>query len=172
MGNLQEKIDRTFKSKSVRKIAIAILLAMLIIFFIWYGSLGPDPEAGDYPSQEHLIEDYQKYVGKEVEVGGKVLGTDPLEIKAEHGDQEIVLTVIDTEEKPKKNDRVTVFGTLRENNTIEAENTVRHPFWRWIYMYAVSTVAAVWIGLRLIKQWRWNRDTWTFQQREGGENHG
>ncbi len=154
-----------FSSKLHRKLAIVSLLVILTVFFIWYGSLEPEPDRGDHPGGEHIIGDYEMHIGEKVEVGGEVIEEEPLRIEVEHGDQKIVLTIIDSEETVGRKDRVTVYGTLREGNVIECKNLVVRPYWNWIYMYAVSGVAAVWVGIRLLKQWKWDRENWTFEQR-------
>lgn len=174
-----------FRSAASRKVLIVILLIVLTVFFVWYGSMEPDPEKGDYPHQKHLIEDYEKYRDEKVEVGGKVIETNPLIIEVEHRDKTMNLTIVGAEESPSKDDKVSVYGTVRENHTIESENMVVQPLWRWIYMYGISSIAAVWIGLRLIKQWRWNGKKFAFEVREeplelkdlkrkisGGDSHG
>ncbi|GEM_PF-615409 len=155
-----------FEAKTSRKILIVVLSIVLAVFFVWYGSMEPAPDKGDYPGQEDLIKDYEKYIDEKAEVGGKVIETDPLVIETEYGDRTMDLTIVDAQESPSKNDRVTVYGTVRENHTIEAENMVVRPRWRWFYMYGISGIAAVWVGLRMIEQWRWNGKRFALEVRE------
>lgn len=157
-----------FRSKRARLITAVLLVLILILFFIWYGSLGPRPEKGSYPNQEHLIEDYEAYIGEEVEVGGEVIEADPLKIEAESGDKKIVLEITGLKENEDidEGDRLTVYGVAREHKTIEAENAVIQPFINWVYMYLVSGIAAVWVFVRIVKQWRWDPETASFKTRE------
>lgn len=155
-----------FRSGRSRLLVVILTLLILTFFFTWYGSLEPDPEKSSYPSQEHLIEDYDAYIGEEVKVGGKVIDTDPVKIEAEHGDESIELNITGVEESVEKGDRLTVYGVLKEDKTIAAENAVRHPFLNWNYMYIVSGAAAVWVLIRIVKQWRWDPETASLKVRE------
>ncbi len=155
-----------FRSGRSRLLIIILILLILTFFFIWYGSLGPNPEKGSYPNQEHLIEDYDAYIGEEVEVGGKVVETDPVRIEAEHGDESIELNITGVEESVEKGDRLTVYGTVEEEQTIEAENAVIQPVVNWLYMYLISGIAAFWVFLRIVKQWRWDSETASLKVRE------
>lgn len=164
-----------------------ILLSVLFFFFIWYGSLEPDPDKGSYPNEEHLIEDYDGYIREEVKVGGKVVETDPVEIEAESGSETILLRITGLEESVEKGDRLTVHGVVEEDKTIIVENAVVQPFVNWIYMYLVSGMAAIWVFIRIIKQWRWDaetaslkmreeslkiKDLWIGKDEDGGDDHG
>ncbi|MFO7791474.1 MAG: hypothetical protein R6W73_00645 [Candidatus Saliniplasma sp.] len=138
-----------------RKSAIVVLLVVLVILFVWSGSAGPEPEKGHYPSSKDVVMDYEDHVGEEVEIGGKVLDADPLTIEVEYGDESVLLEVINVDEDVEEGDRVSVFGTLRDDNTITAENVIVRPLINWYYMYGVSAVAAIWLLFRLITQWEY-----------------
>ncbi len=175
-----------FKNASLKKISLIIFILVLLIFFIWYGSIEPDPEKGHYPGEEEILQDYGEHVGRKVEVGGRVIEEEPLKIEIEYGSEKIELQVVGEKEEANENDRITVYGTLHENNTIVAENVVVRGYWRYIYMYTVSVGAAVWVGVRLFKSWRWDSDSFSFQKRDedlelkdmirkndrGGKGHG
>lgn len=149
-----------------RTIIVAILLVILLSLFIWYGSLSPAPEKDRFPGNDELVEDYDKYKGEKVEVGGEVIKTDPMMIEVESGDRTIELEITDLQERPDKGDRLTVFGTAGENNTVYSENALIRPSWRFVYMYGISIIAAVWIGLRLVGHWRFYRENLSFESRE------
>ncbi|MBS3817568.1 MAG: hypothetical protein KGY76_08415 [Candidatus Thermoplasmatota archaeon] len=154
------------KSGRARLCVIAFLLIILTGLFIWYGSLSPDPDNGNYPHQEHLIEDYDGYVGEEVELTGDVIETGPVKIEAEHGDETIVLTITDVEKDVEKGDRLSVYGVVKEDKTIKADNTVVHPPINYAYMYLISSVAAVWVFTRIVRQWRWDSQKAALKVRE------
>ncbi len=154
----------TFK----HRLAVVIILTVLLIsLFVWYGSLKPEPDVHRYPRAEDLIKDEEKYVGQEVEVGGRVVSTTPLIIEIEHGDDTRELYITGADEEPNKNDRVTVFGTLEDENTIAASEIIVKPFINYFYMYAVSVVAALWILFRISRQFRWDGEGKIFMKREG-----
>ncbi len=155
-----------FEDPKVRISIIIVLVAILIGFFVWHGTIQPDPEKGNYPGSEELIEEYDKHVGEKVEVGGKVVKTDPLTIETEHGDKSIELKITGTNVSVKEGDRLSVYGTLKEDGTIKAEEVVKTPYLNYVYMYLVSLVGAIWISIRLVKQWRWNSEELWFDKRE------
>ncbi|MFW6140980.1 MAG: hypothetical protein ACOC53_00295 [Candidatus Saliniplasma sp.] len=138
-----------------KKGLVAVLLLILVILFIWYGSASPEPEKGHYPGSEHIIKDHETYVGELVEVGGKVVDTDPLTIEVEYGDESLLLEVTDTDETAELGDRVSVFGTLEDDNTVRAEKIIVRPRRNWYYMYGVSGIAAVWLLIRIISYWEY-----------------
>ncbi len=153
----------TFKH---RLAVVIILIVILISLFVWYGSLQPDPDVHRYPGDEHLIKNRHEYVGDEVEVGGKVVSTSPLMIEIEYGDESRELYITGVDEELNKNDRVTVFGTLEDENTIAASEIIAKPYINYVYMYAVSVVAATWILFRIRGQFRWDKENWIFIKRE------
>ena len=138
-----------------RSALISVLLVLLFLSFIHYGSLEPEPELGYYPSEEHLIKDYGAYVDQRVSVGGKVIRTEPLTLRLKYGDETMEVTVIDAEESPKVGDVMSVYGVLREGDRIEAINTVNRSGWGMYYMYGVSVIAAFWIAIRIFRQYHW-----------------
>ena len=138
-----------------RKSMIAVLLIILLILFVWYGSASPEPEKGHYPGSEHVVQDREAYVGEKVDIGGRVVETDPLTIEVEYGEDSILLEIVNTPKDADVGDRVSVFGTLNENYTVTAENVIVRPRFNWYYMYGVSGVAAIWLSIRLISHWKY-----------------
>lgn len=155
-----------FESVRARIVVIVILFILLFSLFIWYGSLSPAPEKGRFPGSDELIEDYDSYIGEKVEVSGRVIETNPVIIEVESGDRTIELEVAGLQEQPDKGDRLTVFGTAEQNKTIQAENSIIRPIWRYVYMYGISVAAAGWIGLRILGQWKFDKKTLAFEPRE------
>ncbi len=148
-----------------RGIVIIALLIILLLLFIWYGSLSPSPEKGRFPGNDELVEDYERYKGDEVEIGGEVIETDPVTIEIESGDSTIELKIEDLQEEPDKGDRLTVFGTAEDDKTVRAENEIVRPYWRYRYMYGISLFGAAWVGLRLIGGWRLDKEKFAFEPR-------
>lgn len=155
-----------FDKTKYRGLTIIVLVLILFTLFVWYGNLKSDPEQGNYPGAEELIDDYDKYLGEKVEVTGKVVDEDPIRIEIEHGKQKKELTIIGTDKLVDNGDRLSVYGTVKKDDTIDAENTVVFPFLNYIYMYVISLVGAAWILIRIIKQWKWNSEELRFERRD------
>jgi len=153
------------ESDRIRALAVITLLLILLLLFIWYGSISPVPEKGRFAGNDELVEDYEKYVYQEVEIGGEVIETDPVTIEIESGDRTLRLKLLDLQEEPDKGDRLTVFGTAEENKTIHVQNALIRPSWRYWYMYGISFVGAGWIGLRLIGGWSFDKEKFAFEPR-------
>ncbi|MFW6375639.1 MAG: hypothetical protein ACOCZJ_00585 [Thermoplasmatota archaeon] len=149
-----------------RMLTGAVLILLLFSLFIWYGNLKPEPEKGNYPGSEELIKDYDQYIGKKADITGEVVDTDPIEIEIEYGDKEKTLKVTEVNDQVEKGDRLSVFGTVKEDNVIEAENSFSVPFLNYVYMYGISLVGASWIFIRIVKQWRWNSEELWFERRD------
>lgn len=155
-----------FKDPKIRFLVIVSLIVILVSMFIWFGSLEPEPKKGDYPGSEQLFEDYDDHVGEKVEVTGDVVNTDPLTIEIERLEKEMRLEITDADISADKGDKLQVFGVLQEDHTIQAENAVRQPLVNYIYMYIISTVAAIWISIRIITRWRWNGEKHRVEERD------
>lgn len=138
-----------------RKSAVVVLLIILVILFVWYGSLNPEPEKGHYPSSEHVVQDHEAYIGEKVDVGGRVVKTDPLTIEVQYGDDSVLLEIANATKDADIGDRVSVFGTLNEDDTITAQTVIVRPITNWYYMYGVSGVAALWLSIRIISHWKY-----------------
>ncbi len=155
-----------FHDVRTRMIAIIIFLCILVGMFIWYGSLSPEPNFNHYPGDKEIINDYDSYTGEMVEVGGKVTSVSPLTIEVKYGTETMELVVTGVEEETSKGDRMTVFGTLQEDDTVIASRVVIRPYINFVYMYVVSFIAAFWLLYRIVSQWRWNRTKKAFEPRE------
>ncbi len=145
---------------------VAALFTILISLFVWHGSLSPDPESNIYPGERELIRDHHGYIGEKVEVGGRVISESPLTIEVKYGGETMELFVTGTDAKVREGDRLTVFGTLQEDNIVTASKVVVQPFLNIVYMYLVSIVAALWVLSRILTQWRWNHRDKALEPRE------
>ncbi|MFW6065060.1 MAG: hypothetical protein ACOC8Y_05745 [Candidatus Natronoplasma sp.] len=148
-----------------RALAVIALLIILSSLFIWFGSLSPAPEKGRFPGNDELVEDYDRYIDKEVEIGGEVIETDPTTIEIESGDRTLQLKIVDLENEVDQGDRLSVFGTVEEDKTVRVQNSIIRPSWQYRYMYGISLVGAVWAGLRLIGGWRFDKEKFAFEPR-------
>ncbi|MFO8110070.1 MAG: hypothetical protein R6U17_06075 [Thermoplasmata archaeon] len=158
------------KSLRLRLMVIVISVLILLLLFVWHGSLEPDPDVNRYPKEKDIIGQPSTYIGEKVVVGGEVVSTNPLIMEIEWGDDTMELLITGVQEEPKEGDRLTVFGTLEEEHTVHASEHVVQPFMNYVYMYAVSFVAAAWVAYRMIKQFSWDGDDKMFEPKE--DDHG
>lgn len=154
------------RSPPTQALAIALLLCVLIGLFVWAGAMEPDPERNHHPGTADLAENYDAYVGEYAELNGEVVETDPVVIEAEYGPDQTVGFVVEGIEEPVEPDqRLTVYGLVKPDHTIQAEETVVRDAWERTYMYAVSAFAAAWVFARFVRGWRFDRGTMSFRPR-------
>ncbi len=159
-----------FESKKARFTAILILLILLFTSFVYYGSQSPRPEYGNYPGEEHLIKDYQSYINEKVNVGGRVVETEPLTIEVKYGRDTMELTILNATVSPEEGDRLSVYGVMKEGGSLEAINSVNRPKLNFYYMYVVSVLAAIWVAYRIFDQFKW--EDRAASPKRGGEDDG
>lgn len=143
------------------------LLLVLGVLLVANGATGYDPDRNHYPDEEPLVEDYDAYVGERVELSGAVVGVDPVVIDAETpaGDP-FELRIENVDEPVNEGDRLSVFGTVEPDHTIEAERTLVREPWEIAYMYGISLLAGLWVLARFVREWRISTDEWAFVPRE------
>ncbi len=142
---------------------ILVSILVLLSLFVWYGSLGPDPDVNRYPGDEELVHDPGRYVGHEVAVGGKVVSVSPLVMEVEYGGDTREIQVTGVDDEPKVGDRLTVFGILVDEHTIDSSKHVVQPLANIVYMYAVSFAAVGWVVYRIYKEFSWDRKNKIFE---------
>jgi hypothetical protein len=136
-----------------RLAALCVLFALLGGLLVAHGVVEPDPAYHDYPENEHLVADYDSYVGSGAIVSGRVVSTDPVVIQAgnSRGDEvELTLTGIDAE----AGDLVWTYGVARPDHTVAVETAVVRSDWEIRYMYVVSALGGVLVLGRTLNRWR------------------
>jgi len=151
--------------QSGRLLAIVALLIVLVGLLSWTGTATVDPLETTYPDEADVTSDRESYIGERVVLDGSVVETDPLVIATQsngNGRFTIVRTA-DTLERStgplETGDRVTVFGTLEDAATLDADRTISTALWESLYMVGISFVAGCWVLARLVRGWRvdWGR---------------
>ena len=153
----------------VRLLVIATLLVAFGGLFVFYGTLEPAPEQNDYPGNDDLEADPTAHVGEQVGLSGTVVDTESLVLDVEHADgtaEYVIRNAPDAE----VGQEVRLFATVESDNTLEAHDAIVRDSWERTYMYAVSIVAALWILIRALRQWRFDRHSLGFVPR--GEHDG
>lgn len=102
---------------------VLLLLVVLFSLCLWFGTLAPAPELGQYHGEEELTADYSAYIDERVTVGGTVQSTSPVTIIVSSvRDDKLSLTVTNLNTNPDLGDYLQIFGVVREDHTIEAIN--------------------------------------------------
>ncbi|WP_042665023.1 hypothetical protein [Haloferax sp. ATB1] len=149
-----------------RIVGILVLLGCLFGLMVWFGSLAPTPEVGAYPGSEELGTDYDAWVGDQVSLTGTVTDTNPLTISAEYGAGEHVrVRVTNAAVDAQQGDSLSVYGVVEPDRTIRSLNAYTVSPANYLYMYAVSFLAGLWVLGRIIRSWRLD-ETWSLVPRE------
>jgi len=157
------------RSPRARLLAVLVLLAALFGLVVWQGALEPAPEAGAYPRSEKLTEEYDRYLGEEVSVDGRIVETDPVVIEAEYGiDESIRLTVVglDADVEVEEGAVLRVFGVVEPDRTVSASNAFTVPTSGLWYSWTVSFLAGLWVLGRVVRHFRFDREAWGLVPRE------
>ena len=114
-----------------------------------------------------LYEDYESHVGETVDdLNGIVISTDPVKIAI--ADNRMQLTVHDMNAAVSPGDKVRIFGVIRPERVIEAENAIvaAQPSTQ-LRTYLVSFVAGVWVVYRIIRDFTLDWNNWALVPAEG-----
>jgi hypothetical protein len=152
---------------------VVVLVGLLIGLCVWFGTLGPAPNAGRYPTAENIVHDQQSYQDTRVVVSGTVVETDPVVIEAQY--ETVVngqfvsdttrFTIMGTTESIRSGHELQVFGTLTDAHVVHAANTVAIPPQRFLYMYLISFLAGLWVLGRLVQTWSFDGRTLSIHRR-------
>lgn len=148
-------------SRAQRVIALTLLFGALVGLTVWFGTVQPNPRLGYYPTEDQLALDYDSYVGAQVQIGGTVKETDPVEVVVIHqnwnGEEyqrgTSRLRVTGSVEGMTPGQAVQIYGTVQPDGTIHAEKSVVVPIENHLYMYTVSFLAGLWVLARIV--WGW-----------------
>lgn len=149
--------------QSGRLLAGVALLVALLALMGWTGATAAEPLARDYPDEVEVTPNPDAYVGDRVALGGIVVETDPVVI-ATRASGYGRFTVVNADESLQQSagpleegDRVTAFGALADESTLDAERTITSEPQETLYMVGVSFVAGCWVLVRLVRGWRFDR---------------
>ena len=160
---------------------ILVLLALLVGLMVGFGGLDPAPTQGDYPSEDELATDYAEHIGQTVHLSGVVIDTDPVVIRVDYdyyatgvrytGSYDLTIQEISSTDGVTDGDSLQVYGTVRPDHTLTAQNVVVVPPRNYAYMYTISALAGLWVLTRLIRGWRLDWATGALERRPTTETH-
>lgn len=149
-----------------RAIAIVGLVALLGGLAVWYGSLAPAPALGDYPDQNDLATDYERYLGEEVSLGGRVVDTDPpIIVTTTETGAPMRLTVTDLTIRVTEGEELRVYGVVEPDRTIRAKRAFTISQSGHWYAWLVSFLAGIWVLGRFSRYWCIESTDWTLARR-------
>lgn len=133
-SNSEGVIGDVPRKRIVAALLLVAVLGMFLVIAGWHVNKGTLMTA--------VVADYEAHQGESMSITGVIVATNPPEllVSTDHGDVEFKLTGIDS--KLSEGDRVRVYGTLRENYTLEVREAVVHQSRNMIYMYGVSVGGA------------------------------
>lgn len=157
-----------------RLLAVAVLLLALVGLLVWAGTLSPDPAVNRYPEEDDVMPDPGSHVGQRASIGGYVVETDPVVIETGYsGPSRLTLVGAMAAEgnvdSLEVDDRVTAFGTIVDESTVETERLVTQTGGEQIYMLVVSLLGGLWVAGRLLWQWRFDPGQLAFVPRGGDD---
>lgn len=140
--------------------ALVVLLAVLAAMLVWYGTLGPAPAQGDYPTQEDYAPDPTPYLGDRVVATGIVVSTDPVRIEVTYGvDGRTEYAVTGLDGTVAEGRGISVFGRLTDPGTIAADRAFTVPQSGLWYAWTISFLAGLWVLARIVRDWRLDRSS-------------
>lgn len=157
-------------SKGQRATLILILLLGLSSLFVWGGiDRPPAPQLGIYPEAEEVAQQPSQYQNEQITIHGRVISTDPVIVRAEYeadsGLKSIDLQIADIGTDVTRGDKLQIFGTLIDAQTIRATNiVVFSEIGRW-YTWLISFIAGLWVLVRIINRWTIDLRTGAFSPR-------
>lgn len=156
-----------------RRLAVGfVLLVVLGGLFVHHGATEDDH--AQYPTDEQLDADYDRYVGQEAVLSGRVVAIDPangtLTIVQRRTDLlgEVTVTGVDRAVDPGGS--VQVYGRFRPGKRLAASNVVvvnASAGTEW-YKYGASVVGAALILVAFFRSWRVDADRLAFEVRGDG----
>lgn len=145
---------------------VGILLGLLFGLCIWYGSLAPAPQMGDYPGNEELASGFDQYVGQRVAVSGVVQSRQPTTITVTAGPESFDIRIKNAPSEVATGDFLRVFGIVQSGHTVRVTNAVvvsQRGLW---YTWLISFLASLWIAGRVVRYWRLDTEQWVLKPRD------
>lgn len=154
-----------FETRRARIVVVCLLLLGQVALFPLHAVQPVNEEAWVFAGESKFLDDPDRYLDDPVVSGGIVQETDPIVIRVDTTGGTDLVTITGTMIEPEVGDKVRVFGTLVEPNTINAANAFVVPQQgRW-YAWGISFLAGLWVLIRLLRHWRVEWSTFGFESR-------
>jgi hypothetical protein len=150
-----------------RALVAVLLLSALGGLFVHSAVTSESP----YPAPHEIAPEYDNYVGDTVLLFGQVtnVADETLTIEAESEGVILELQVTGSQTTVEPGGVVQVYGELRPNRTMAAQQVVvvnQSGGSAW-YKYAVSAIGALGFLVAFSRYWRVDTETWTVEGRDG-----
>lgn len=135
------------------------LLVTLVVVLAWsLVAFGPVNHTPGNSIRERdttaAITDPGAHIGEKVVVSGRVVGTNPVRVRASaSGVEELTLTGVDGT-RLSTGDQLYSFGTLTGAETVEVERVNVVKPWETRYVYVASSFGVLIVCVRLVRDWR------------------
>lgn len=141
-----------------RAVGLVALCCLSVALLVWFGSLGPAPGAGAFPTGDTLTTDYSAYVGSEVVVTGPAVERDPL-VVATGPERSLELRVVGYDGQPERGTRLRLHGTALGGKRLQVSSGFAVPDRGLWYTWGISFLAGLWVLTRLLREWTIDQDT-------------
>ncbi|ARS89958.1 hypothetical protein [Natrarchaeobaculum aegyptiacum] len=151
----------------IGRVLIAIaLVGCLVGLIVGYGEVGNEPLGDRLPTEDEFAPEPDAYVGERVVVVGTIVETDPVVMEVTYGDDRTTEFVLEGYvAEPSMDSRELVTGDLVDESTIVVVGSETREPWESYYMYGVSAVAVLWVVVRFVRGWRFDRAQLAFVPR-------
>lgn len=141
----------------LRIFLIVVLLVAQFGLLVFFESSSSRFEAGVYPPIDSMKNNYQEYYGKNVNVAGSVIHTDPIIISYGYSPENSVeLRIAGVDERVHLGDSVRVYGRVESDYTIDGKRLIKVSRTGQFYMYSISLLAGFWVLGRVIRDWKFD----------------
>lgn len=145
-----------------RLLVVGLLLLGHAILFPLYAQQPVNPDAWVLPRSSEFLVNPELYLNERVVTGGIVESTDPIQFRV----SDELLTVTGTNLVAAAGDKLRVYGTLVEPQTVRAIHAFVVPRSGLLYTWGISFVAGLWTLGRLLKHWQVDYRTLGFSPRD------
>lgn len=151
-----------------RALLFILLFGVQVGFMLHFGLIAEQCRTPNYnfcPETETLATEYQQYEGRTLTLTGTVVMTEPLVIALSYHNGVLRVEVQSVERKVTRGSRLGVYGTLRPDHVIQAQDVIVHPATNRRVMFTVSVLAILLTAALGLYQWTFNRTQLVFHGR-------
>ena len=145
------------------KIIAATLALLALLLLMVYSSLEHDEKD---PDMDYILKNYEKFEGKEVHFGGKVVEVNGTEVKIKLMEPPYdCLNVTMQSASVEKGDIVEILGILDGERHVTAEKVMVSKSWKYSLIFIRSLPAIPFALYLFFKNWKFNFKKFMFEER-------